>query len=452
MKHPKTLALLFLLGLFSGACTAVRPAETPPIALPTASPTPQTQARPVAKSPTVAASVPASGATYQRLDGNRIVAGAGDLPDVAPLELPLAGTPTWLAAAPLENGSIWVVTLADGQVQAFQLSEGSATPISVEPTRLPAGTPPLLVLEDGAPRLVTAPDDASPLTHPVPLAGQGRIAYITRTGDVAIWSEEEGESARFPVNALPDARILVDERARLLVLTDATDRYNHNILGDGIEAGSVTLIETSPAPRIGGTIPISAPRVIEGIAPLWADLTDDGVREIILTVSDSSQGAQELVFAETGAQIAAGPAIGQGNRWRHQLAVAPFAPDGTMTLVEVLTPHIGGNVQFSRLDGPTLGVVAGTTGYTSHRIGSRNVDMAIAGDFDGDGMIELLLPDEAYRSLGAVRLMEAGAEVVWTLPMGDARVATNLAAVTLENGQIAVGVGREDGVLRIWTP
>jgi hypothetical protein len=90
-------------------------------------------------------------------------------------------------------------------------------------------------------------------------------------------------------------------------------------------------------------------------------------------------------------------------------------------------------------------------GFTSHVIGTRNLDMGMAGDFDGDGRVEVLLPDQTRTELGGIRRVEGGAEVVWMIPVGG-RVSTNLAAVELIDGSLAVGVGREDGVLRIWYP
>ena len=95
--------------------------------------------------------------------------------------------------------------------------------------------------------------------------------------------------------------------------------------------------------------------------------------------------------------------------------------------------------------------VAQVPSYTSHVIRTRNLDMAVAGDFDGDGHIELLLPNQARTELGAIRRSGDGAEVAWTLPV-DGLVSTNLAGVTLADGNLAVGVGRDDGTLRLWLP
>lgn len=390
----------------------------------------------------------AHGLTQQRGDGNRLADGLGALPDMHPVDIPLAGIPSWVVTAPDKGASIWAVMLADGRVQAFRVEGRSVVEQAIAPDRLPAGTPPVLEVKTGAARLLLPPADAAPLTHGTPL-NAGGLAYVAANGDVVI--QRRDKVTRFALAALPDARLLVDERDRLLLLTGATRRYDHGVLGDKIEAGSVTLVETGPQPRIALTITIPAPQVIEGLAPLWADLNGDSRREIIVTVSDNNQGAQEAVYDESGNRVAVGPAIGQGHRWRHQIAVAPFGPEGEAELVEVLTPHIGGVVQFYRLRGQQLEVVARVSGYTSHMIGSSNLDMAVVGDFDGDGRVELLLPDNGFTMLAAIRRVGDSAEVVWSLPVG-ARVTTNLAVVRLTDGQMAIGIGRGDGVLRVWVP
>jgi hypothetical protein len=285
--------------------------------------------------------------------------------------------------------------------------------------------------------------------HPVVLSATRRLAFIEEGGDLVVWQDRE--VGRLTLNALPDARLLQNGGGHLLLLTDATARYGHGVLGDGLEAASITLVETEPALRVALTIPLSGEQVVEGIAPIWADLDGDGAREIIVTVSDVEQGARLVVFGGAGQRLAAGQAIGQGYRWRHQLAVAPFGPKGEMELVDVLTPHIGGVVEFFQWDGTSLNPRARVPGFSSHLIGSRNLDMAVAGDLDGDGRVELAVPSQGLTNLGGIRRTDDGAEVAWTVPVGG-RISTNLAAVALPDGSAVVGVGREDGVLRLWLP
>jgi hypothetical protein len=77
--------------------------------------------------------------------------------------------------------------------------------------------------------------------------------------------------------------------------------------------------------------------------------------------------------------------------------------------------------------------------------------MAAAGDFDGDGVNELLLPNPDLTELIAVRRTRVGAELVWRLPI-DGVMSTNLSGVALPDGKMAIAVGRSDGVLTLWLP
>jgi hypothetical protein len=385
--------------------------------------------------------------TYQQPDGNRWLEGSGDIRNATPLDIALPGSPRWLVAAPFQNGSLWAAVLEDGSVLAFLVTGSGAQSIPITPSMLSPGAPPLLLIKGDVPTLLTAPDSTtSEITHPVWLPQSGSMAFIDSGGDLVFW--RNGEVARLAVGALPDARLLVDEQDRILLYTNPTDRYPHGVLGDAIEAGSVTLINTLPAPVISMTIPF-APQVAEGIAPIWVDLDSDGAREIIVTLSDDTQGAQIVIYAENGTRMAASTPIGRGFRWRHLLAAAPFAPNGEIELVDVVTPHIGGIVEFLTLSGKNLETTTTINGYSSHTIGSRNLDTVIAGDFDADGIPELLLPDQAMSSLGIVKRTTLGAEVIGTLTTGS-RITTNLAGVNLEAEGIGIGVGLENNTIRIW--
>ena len=373
---------------------------------------------------------------------------AGAIPGGVTLDIELSGVPLWLVAAPFGAGSVWAVALEDGTTQAFLVQSGRAVAMDITSASLPAGAPAALAVAGDEAYLLAAPlGGASELTHPVPLGGPGRLAFIDSEGDLVLW-QNGSEAGRLAVDALPDARLLVDEQERVLLLTKPSSRYPHGIAGDRLEATEITLLETHPSLKAVTRISIPGQRVVEGISPIWADLNGDGRREIIVTISDSEQGAQVVVYSESGNQLAAGPAVGRGNRWRHQIAVAPFGVNGELELAEVLTPHIGGIAGFYRLDGESLNLVAQQAGVTSHTIGSRNLDMGIAGDLDGDGQPELVVFDQSFTDLTAMRRTVDGIEIAWQTPVGG-KAATNLASVNLDGG-ISLGVGRDDGVLRIW--
>lgn len=292
--------------------------------------------------------------TYQKPDGNRLVDGKGILPDVEPLDIQLDDEPRWLLAAPSGKGTLWAVVLKNGQVQAFHVMGHTVTEMPIEPSHVSVDSPPVLGTAAHQYQLITIPStQASDLAPPALLSQTGpQLAFVESGGDLVIW--EDREISRAAINALPDARLLTDEDGRVLLLTNPSSRYAHGILGDELEPTSITLLETSPTTHIVRTINISSPKVVEGLAPIWADLNDDGIREIIVTVSDAQEGAQIVVYSDNGSEMAFGPAIGRGFRWRHQLVVAPFGPDGALELADVLTPHIGGVVEFYRMSGNTL--------------------------------------------------------------------------------------------------
>lgn len=296
--------------------------------------------------------------------------------------------------------------------------------------------------------LVSGPSNsASEITHPVPLGDSGKHAFIEIAGDLVLW-QNGSETGRLAVDALPDARLIVDDQQRVLLLTKPSTRYPHDIAGDQLEATETTLLETVPSLRVVISIAIPGQRVVEGVSPIWADLNGDGQREVIVTQSDAEQGAQAVVYSKSGEQLAAGPAVGRSNRWRHQLAVAPFGSNGEIELAEVLTLRIGGIAGLYRLNGDSLDLVVQRDGVTSHPLGTRNLDMGLVGDLDGDGQPELVVFNQPFAELMALRRTIDGIEKAWETPVGG-KAATNLAAVDQPAGSRLV-VGREDGVLRIW--
>ena len=334
-------------------------------------------------------------------------------------------------------------------MQPFTIDSSGYAQAAIYPEKLPPGAPLTVYSNNGELFALTAPGaDASPLTPPVLIdPDPPKIAYIATNGDLVIWGGNK--ETRLPVNALPDARILADEHARLLLLSNSTDRYTHGVLGDEIEAAGITLVETNPEPRIIQTISIPEPDVIEGIYPTWADLNNDGEREIIVTLSNAQDGARIVAFREDGSILAEGPPIGTGFRWRHQLVAAPFGEAGETLLAGVRTPHIGGVVEFYRLNGNKLEIVNTVEGFSTHTIGSRNLFTAQAGDFDNDGQVELLAPDQSHTRLGIVGMEDEN--ITW-LDL-DAELVTNLAAVTTPaSGNVSLAVGLSNNVLSIWIP
>ncbi len=392
-----------------------------------------------------------TGHTYVRSDGNRYGVGRAGLPNSSPTDISVGGTPVWVVGAPFGDGLLWAVVLQTGESRAYISATGSKIEEVVLPVVGRSVTPPTLIVDGDRVRLLRADETQNSLSPPV-YAGLSPAFAFLDDGDLLF--QEGGRVNGRSLDPPPDARLLTDEIGRLLLLTGATERYPHGVIGDRIEASGFRLYSETLRDDEAVDVSLEGDFVFEGSSPIWTDLDGDGDREIILTRSDAANGAQLVVYDETGALIARGPAIGRGSRWRHQIAAAPFGPGGAVEIVDVLTPHIGGVIEFFRLAGSELVLTASLPGYSSHRIGSRNLDMAAAADFDGDGRVELLLPDDSVSRLAAIRRTltgtgDNGAEEVWSLEL-PAGMSTNLGVATRADGRIEVAIGFDNETLRIW--
>ncbi|MFB6304587.1 MAG: hypothetical protein ABEH47_05430 [Haloferacaceae archaeon] len=374
------------------------------------------------------------GYTYLRPDGNRFAAGRGRVPDASPVDVSLSAPVEWVVAAPEDAGpaTVWGVLMADSGVRALRVDGCSVTDIT--PVTANGEGPPLLVSNDGRVRLLNA---GSAFSHPTPIPnGAATVDRYDTTLSVP--------GGPLEVEAIPDARVVVAD-GLVYVLGKATDRYAHGVLGDEIEGGAVAVVD--PRTRdVRYLRPESG--VIEDTKPIVTDVDGDGDLEVLVPVSDADRGTRLVTFRPGGGVEATGPPVGTGYRWRHQIAVGPFGPGGEREIAAVRTPHLGGVAEFYRADGDEIRLVATRDGgYASHRSGSRNLDMAAAGDFDGDGRPELLVPGGDGRRLVALRRTDGGVAEAWTVPVGG-RLRTNVAAAAGERG-LTLGVGRGE-TLRLW--
>jgi len=394
---------------------------------------------------------------YHSENGNRLVQGVGDLPNLTPIDVTLPDTVKWIVAAENDQQSVWAAVLENGQVKAYNVTNDIVSEVVITPNQISTVIPPTLVLEnDGSAKLANVFEDGSAHASPVILdKDSGDRVYIANIGDVVLKTATTEQ--RLAVNALPYSRLLLDSNKRILVLTDPTSRLDHvAVLGSSFQhASSITIIDTKTF-SVSSKITIDAPDAVEGNALIWEDVNNDGTNEIITTLSSNGIGARIVVFNEDGSEYAESSAIGLDNRWRHQIAVASFKSATEKNLVSVYIPHLGPKVEYFRLDDQSMDITSQTASYTSHLWTGINLDMGISGDFDNDGKLELLLVNHASRNyiapsvIGAFEYTESGINLDWTLDLTDL-ISSNVAAVTLSNNTIAYGVGQGNS-LRIWHP
>jgi len=237
---------------------------------------------------------------------------------------------------------------------------------------------------------------------------------------------------------LPDGR-MVTFRNISAVLASPTDRYGHAVLGDAIEAAAIEWVHDCTGER--GRIAIAEPDVIEGIAPMLANLDDDPAPEILVTLSNASTGARLAAFNLDGSLVGESEPIGRGNRWRNQLAIGPFGPDGGQEIVDVRTPHIGGTVQaFAVEDGELILTAASTSDYTSHVLGLRNLEMGIALDANDDFQLDVVVASARRdRIVALTRTWET--DTGWQVLVEHELAGQISSNLVTQNSTLAVGSG-----------
>lgn len=184
--------------------------------------------------------------------------------------------------------------------------------------------------------------------------------------------------------------------------TQATDRYDHAILGDALEWGGLRI--TSATRVVEVTLPRS--RVFEDVAARVADLDGDGHAEVLVVETDVALGASLAVYDAEG-WVTATPFIGRTHRWLAPLGVGDLDGDGLPEIAYVDRPHLAKELVILRYRNQRLTEVARLKGLTNHRIG----DSTIAGGIRNCGQgAEAILANADWSQLMAVRL--AGSSLI----------------------------------------
>jgi hypothetical protein len=323
--------------------------------------------------------------------------------------------------------------------------EARLVEVDVDPVRLLAvddATPGFVVIgRDGA---VVGVDVDVVGDHVVDSTGEPVTAVAAGLGSAEIVGWELPDLGDHV--PLYDATATVSSSGEVAVLADGTDRYPHGILGDSLEAATLVIVHVD-----GDLTVIEAPEpgVFEDLRPTWADVDGDGTDEVLVTFSGGGAGAQVIAYELDGTVSAATPAISTPNRWRHRIAVAPLGVDGGPVYVEVITPHIGGDLTL-RLSAPE-GLVRTDRAapYGSHAIFSRELDGGQVFDADGDGDPEIVVPSQDRRSLVVFDVVDGALVGPSTVDLG-AELATGIAVAAGADGTLSVAVGTTDGTVLVW--
>ena len=215
----------------------------------------------------------------------------------------------------------------------------------------------------------------------------------------------------------------------------AVDDYGHWVLGRGRGEWARLSVEAAPTEeRLGqnivvmsGKTPEGANRIFEGPKPIVADVTGDGLPEVIATETDPALGARLSIygFPRSGQEnwydflkgkgafdrLAATPPIGEPYRWLAVVGAADLDGDGHVEVAFVDRPHLAKVLRVWRYRDGDFREVAAAEGFTNHRIGEADIAGGVRDCGRGPEMIvasadwSRLL---AVRFDGAFRMRELG--------------------------------------------
>ncbi len=233
---------------------------------------------------------------------------------------------------------------------------------------------------------------------------------VERIDAAGVPAEIVPDSRPFASNGIPGGRIAMASTGGIARAwyVDPTRRYRHAVLGDDIEAGGVR-VETDAGAVLTYELPQS--EVFEDLTPRLADLDGDGATEVITIVSGAGDGAGLAVFGLIdGAleKLAEGPKIGRANRWLNIAGIDRFAGRSTPEVALVVTPHIGGRLEFFRYSGGRLLRLAHANGFSNHVIGSPEQRLSAVVRYSHEFPRALAVPSRSRDALIIVALTSAG--------------------------------------------
>jgi len=250
-------------------------------------------------------------------------------------------------------------------------------------------------------------------------------------------------------DGLPDGEVTISDVGdiRAAWYDQPTKRYGHGILGDAIEAGRL-VVELPDGKRLSYSLPEN--QVFEDRTPRLATIAGFETIEVVTLLADVDQGASVAVFGvrEGGLKLLAQtPFIGRSNRWRNVAGIADFDGDGNIQIAEVVTPHIGGTLRFWTWKNDTLIPSGELFGFSNHAIGSREQELSVIEDFDGDGVTDVALPNADRKALRIMKFSgsangEKTLEELANIPL-PSRIDKHI-AVEVEGDAVSIIVGLED--------
>jgi FG-GAP-like repeat len=187
------------------------------------------------------------------------------------------------------------------------------------------------------------------------------------------------------------------------------------------------------------------------VQPRLVDLDGDKLPEILVVKAEVGRGATLAIikFGSTGLRIIAeSPSDGVPGSWLKPAGVADFDGDGERDIAVVRDPGPAGRLELWSMAGGQLTRRLSLRGFCNHVPGVAVDAMTVTGDFDGDGVPDLIVPSADRLSLRVISFR--GGQVAEPSRVAlSAPVATGIAVAEGEGGRPILAFGQEDGAVAV---
>ena len=183
-----------------------------------------------------------------------------------------------------------------------------------------------------------------------------------------------------------------DKNIKHAWLYQQTLEYDHEVLGDSIEAKSIAVLLEDDKKL---TYTLDRNYVFEDLKARLYDIDDDNEDEIFVIKTNIEKGASLALYKVIGDsinQVATSGYLNREYRWLNIVGFGDFDGNGIKNIAIVKTPHIGGFLTIYDYKDGQMKEKYKRYGFTNHYIGSRELDMASVSDLNEDKIDEIILP------------------------------------------------------------
>lgn len=365
--------------------------------------------------------------------GNKIINGNSLLTDSIITIIQMPSTVEWMIGDPFKPR--FVVGTSNG---VFIVSKDSNKEEFIEPKSSAYPVVQFIGTGISIKKVVGAPLSASP----IPVTEGGYLyLYSLLNGDLVLSHENGTEYHKISINAIPLAIISTDTTGRFAVYTGATP-------GDPVATGlcifSIYFDGFGfPSIRVIDNVTLSSGENYDGLYPVWADVNKDGNKDLVTAVHNS-EGSKIVVYNfET--RLVCQSSIDQRGSWRIPLLVFQHSTKQNF-LVVALNPDSNATIEIYQCDDKTQQLLLLKKSLPQYFISAGNtiVETILAGDFDSDGVYEILVLDGQKTKIVALGVDDTPEiKPIWSLTLPIYNVSSNFAVSNTENGlsHLAFGTG-----------